>query len=1003
MDANTARIITFYSFKGGTGRTMALANVAWILASQGHTVLTIDWDLEAPGLHRYFAPFLDDPLLQQSKGLIDFLYAYMVAAGKPQLSATSGVDWYKRFASIDKYAEPLDWEFPKHGRIDIVGAGKQSKSYSARVNRFDWHGFYERFGGGAFLEEALTQMRQVYDYVLIDSRTGVSDTSGICTVHLPDTLVVFYTLNDQSIDGAAAVAGDALQSRRALDEDQSFCVFPVATRVELAEKPKLEARRELARRKFEPLLDFISSPVELDDYFGRMEVLYDPFYAYEEALATIFDQPGRRNTVLATFELLTSRITHRAVERLARISDCRRAEAKRRYPSETPPEPATLERRWDVFLSAPHADADVANKISLMLRPYCEVFSTNTSTSLGQSVDEAAIGALARSRLVVAVLSDSSVESAGQTAELQAACDAGTYVIPVYVSGSARKRVAETLPFLANLRGLTLGADGELADVAKAVFERLNIVPHRVREQHDFVALESGASVSDARGNGESVSHPARLIGWKLALVSAILVLTFGFAARWYQSQRADTKNPVVEMAEEVEAQVALMDLKAGLRATQSFQAAKLAATSLQLRQRDPTLSLLLAVEGVKAAPIDSSVTALRTALRASRELRVLRDNGKVGALAFSRNSRHLLVISVGGGVSVWNFTNGQLVQRFGGKSGTVADARWLERFSKSEQLLLAYDNGTVRSWTAGKGQRDLVKLPLKRGGQISLDPMGTSLLAALQTVGTAMEFCRLWPLAGGPDAVRLAPRCETPVTPWSPTGDHFMTVSDGAIDIWNRHGVLVTRLAQKEEIHDIAWSPDGKRLLIASSGGAALYDWRSGKLLRRLVGQRRGSAAAQAVAFSADGKQIAVAGSDGTVSIWGARQLRAAPLVLRGYKSAAALLAFSPAGDWIATSGRNGGIKVWRLARADEPVEQRSEYELPGNVNGESVSALAWSPDGQVLATGFTDGVTRTWDVDPGRLDLDVDAAGLLKVAERRLPRKLTAEERLRYLQEQR
>ena len=53
------KVVTFYSFKGGTGRTMALANVAWILASNGLKVLVVDWDLDSPGLHRYFHPFLD--------------------------------------------------------------------------------------------------------------------------------------------------------------------------------------------------------------------------------------------------------------------------------------------------------------------------------------------------------------------------------------------------------------------------------------------------------------------------------------------------------------------------------------------------------------------------------------------------------------------------------------------------------------------------------------------------------------------------------------------------------------------------------------------------------------------------------------------------------------------------------------------------------------------------------------------------------------------------------
>src|SRR5215510_4858347 len=74
------RIITFYSYKGGTGRTMALANVAWILASNGLRVLVIDWDLEAPGLHRYLSPFLEDKELTSSPGLIDFLVDFATAA-----------------------------------------------------------------------------------------------------------------------------------------------------------------------------------------------------------------------------------------------------------------------------------------------------------------------------------------------------------------------------------------------------------------------------------------------------------------------------------------------------------------------------------------------------------------------------------------------------------------------------------------------------------------------------------------------------------------------------------------------------------------------------------------------------------------------------------------------------------------------------------------------------------------------------------------------------------
>src|SRR4051812_23386231 len=101
------RIYTFYSYKGGTGRTMALANVAWILASAGRRVLTIDWDLEAPGLHRYYHPFLQDPDATVGEGLIDFLLEFVAAAH--QGSDASDAKWYEPYANILPFAVPVAW------------------------------------------------------------------------------------------------------------------------------------------------------------------------------------------------------------------------------------------------------------------------------------------------------------------------------------------------------------------------------------------------------------------------------------------------------------------------------------------------------------------------------------------------------------------------------------------------------------------------------------------------------------------------------------------------------------------------------------------------------------------------------------------------------------------------------------------------------------------------------------------------------------------------------
>jgi len=136
----SGKIITFYSYKGGTGRTMMLANVAWILASNGKRVLAIDWDLEAPGLHRFFHPFLIDKELVSTKGLIDFIIEFAVESVTPvqEEQDRGNHEWYKTLArQILLYAVSLEWRFPGEGRLDFVPAGQQGKTYSMQVSSFD--------------------------------------------------------------------------------------------------------------------------------------------------------------------------------------------------------------------------------------------------------------------------------------------------------------------------------------------------------------------------------------------------------------------------------------------------------------------------------------------------------------------------------------------------------------------------------------------------------------------------------------------------------------------------------------------------------------------------------------------------------------------------------------------------------------------------------------------------------------------------------------------------
>ncbi|MBT1090609.1 FxSxx-COOH system tetratricopeptide repeat protein [Streptomyces sp. Tu102] len=309
------RIVTFYSYKGGTGRTMALANSAWILAASGKRVLVIDWDLEAPGLHRFFHPFLDPAAVGATTGVIDmlkdFAWAAAAADGEPEDRA---IDWHLEYARVQQHAVSLDWPFPEPGTLDLVLAGRQNRDYASSVASFDWDTFYDRLGGGLFLDALREDMRENYDYVLIDSRTGLSDIADICTAHLPDVLVDCFTLTDQSIDGAAAVARDVhdrFYSRR-------IRILPVPMRIDEGEKEKADAGRALARVKFEGFPAGLDGE-PLSNYWSAVEIPYRPYYAYEETLAAFGDEVGNPTSLLSAFERLTGVISDQAVTGLPRM------------------------------------------------------------------------------------------------------------------------------------------------------------------------------------------------------------------------------------------------------------------------------------------------------------------------------------------------------------------------------------------------------------------------------------------------------------------------------------------------------------------------------------------------------------------------------------------------------------------------------------------------------------------------------------------------------------
>jgi cellulose biosynthesis protein BcsQ len=335
MEEDGGHITTFYSYKGGTGRSMALANFAWIMAANGKRVLAIDWDLEAPGLHRYFRPFLVDPDLFETDGLIDTFWSFAASAMERAPSGKNAAPDYGAdvVEALDDATRRLDSKFfSTGGYIDFIGAGRQGGTYSERVNSFDWKRFYE-LGGAKVLTAAKAHLRKRYDWVLIDSRTGVSDTSGICTIQMPKTVVAYFTLNRQSIDGVTAILRSIRAFRSASVDGSKIKFFPIATRIENAEQVRLEVARGYARHSLAEFLPKVmqSRPRE---YWDQMEITYRPAYAFEEVLAAFGDATGAAgaaDTMLSQVEATAQRITGDEKLRIPEIVEADRAEVLAKY------------------------------------------------------------------------------------------------------------------------------------------------------------------------------------------------------------------------------------------------------------------------------------------------------------------------------------------------------------------------------------------------------------------------------------------------------------------------------------------------------------------------------------------------------------------------------------------------------------------------------------------------------------------------------------------------
>jgi WD40 repeat protein len=1016
MHANPqGRISTFYSYKGGTGRTMGLANVAWILASKGKRVLAIDWDLEAPGLHRYFAPLLADPKLASSPGLIDFLLEYWIAATHPS-EDDDDPRWFERYADLAGLALPVLADFPGGGRLDVIGAGQQDGGYAERVTSFDWKAFYASFGGAGFLDLTFDRLRAEYDYVLIDSRTGVSDTAGICTVQLPDSLVVFFTLNNQSIEGASAIAHDALTQRRGVGRPR-LAVFPVPSRIDLFERDKLEIRRSLVRERFTDLLD-------LDDaarkrYFAEIELLYVPFYSYEEQLATIVDRPNQHASLLGSLERLTGHVSAGEVQQLVPISDALRADFRAKYDAfhrgEIPAPGGEPDERWDIFLSCTLDDRPIALALYRQLQRRFKIFYAVEAITVGQNIVETVARAAASSQIAVILISRAALDSAALASEVELLLESDVptrrtlkalrtkRVLPVLI-GVEPHELPDSLAKLRGYRALVVPDDEQAPSAAgRAIITALGETPEleSTLEATASTAMNSREIPADEVSAGLPVAEKSRpspdyvphrrASAWLwipgLMLAAATIGIAITPSEWWSAGPTADESGETRD------------DLKARLNEqTEQLRVAKLElnrergrrATLLAGDHARAVEALVLGVQAVgdydvateiPPAEASSGLLAALTKIGSDATLRHVLPGHRSGipTLLYSGGGSTIASVDGMGAIRIWATSTGQL-------SAT------LNPYGPPPTRVVLADDGSTIAWSSADAVVHVWRVdaneefasfgPLAQEVRdLAFWDEGANLAIATSRSVFVYELETKAERSG--PSKRLGPYNQIALA------DHehrFAFDTKSEIEVYSLDGVRnkalwperLAQLVAPPGVASLEVLAGGKHVLLATPTSVEIHDVARGEWVAWLESSL---ASRSLIATASEAPVVAASWIDAlTVQVW------SAPLGSRSFRAVddgIAGLALANDGSRLAVLGRGGAIEIWQV---------ESLRRLTTVAGDASVSTMVFGPDGERLVTGSSDGSARLWNLrqrkswdiaDAGQPIRDLDVvAGLLATA---------------------
>lgn len=224
-------IVVFHAFKGGAGRTTALAGYALACARRGEHVSVVDVDLDAPGVGRLLAADADGTTARW--GTVDFLL---------ESAAQHPIQDY-----IHVLARP---ELTGEGRLEVMPAGLLNEAYLPKLARVDpeVHGSPDQHP----LAKLLLALRERGTRrILLDGRAGLSPAAGLLLSGMAHLHVLVATSNAQSLAGLERIVHHLGYDAARRGRPQAECV------VVQAMVPESRSAAEPARQAFAAALEAI--------------------------------------------------------------------------------------------------------------------------------------------------------------------------------------------------------------------------------------------------------------------------------------------------------------------------------------------------------------------------------------------------------------------------------------------------------------------------------------------------------------------------------------------------------------------------------------------------------------------------------------------------------------------------------------------------------------------------------------------------------------------------